>query len=249
MDAATLSPIALIDGTALTTLRTPAISAAIADYLAPSHVDHLVVFGSGPQAWGHIEAMRAIRVGGRVTIIARDQSRAASLASRVKARGLNARVGHADDARDAQILVCATTARTPLFDGSLVPDDSFTVAVGSHEADAREVDSALIVRAQLVVEDTAVALREAASSSPSARGDPPRVAGPDARQHHQGHAGRPRAAACLQELRHVVGRPCHCRRGVPRPLTVGTHAGSTCALTRRSARSVIVRSRAGGRAR
>jgi len=35
------------------------------------------------------------------------------------------------------------------------------VAVGSHEADAREVDSALIVRAQLVVEDTAVALREA----------------------------------------------------------------------------------------
>lgn len=161
MDAATLSPIALIDGIALTTLRTPAISAAVADYLAPSHVDHLVVFGSGPQAWGHIEAIRAIRAVGRVTIIARDQGRAAALASRVKARGLNARVGHADDVRDAQIIVCATTARTPLFDGSLVPDDSFTVAVGSHEADAREVDSTLIVRAQLVVEDTAVALREA----------------------------------------------------------------------------------------
>ena len=161
MDAATLSPIALIDGTALTTLRTPAISAAVADYLAPSHVDHLVVFGSGPQAWGHIEAMQAIRMLGRVTIVARDPGRAAALASRVQLRGVEARVGHADDVRDAQLIVCATTARTPLFDGSLVPDDSLSVAVGSHEADARELDSALIMRAQLVVEDSAVALNEA----------------------------------------------------------------------------------------
>jgi ornithine cyclodeaminase/alanine dehydrogenase-like protein (mu-crystallin family) len=161
MDAATLSPVALIDGTALTTLRTPAISAAVADYLAPSHVDHLVVFGSGPQAWGHVEAMQAIRMLGRVTIVARDPGRAAALASRVQAGGVEATVGHADDVRDAQLIVCATTARTPLFDGSLVPDDSLSVAVGSHEPDARELDSALIMRAQLVVEDSAVALNEA----------------------------------------------------------------------------------------
>ncbi len=161
MDAATLSPIALIDGIALTTLRTPAISAAVADILAPSKVDHLVVFGSGPQAWGHIQAMQAIRVVGRVTIVARDMGRAAALALRVKADGVDARVGQADDVRDAQLIVCATTARTPLFDGSLVPDDSLSVAVGSHEADARELDSALIARAQVVVEDCAVALSEA----------------------------------------------------------------------------------------
>jgi ornithine cyclodeaminase/alanine dehydrogenase-like protein (mu-crystallin family) len=161
MDAATLSPVALIDGTALTTLRTPAISAAAADYLAPAQVDHLVVFGSGPQARGHIEAIRAIRTVGRVTIVARHMGRAEALASRVQASGLDARVGSADDVRDAQLIVCATTARTPLFDGNLAPDDSCSVAVGSHEADARELDSALIVRAQLVVEDTAVALREA----------------------------------------------------------------------------------------
>ncbi len=161
MDAATLSPIALIDGTALTTLRTPAISAAAADHLAPAEVDHLVVFGSGPQAWGHIEAMRAVRRVGRVTIVARDIGRADALASRVKATGLNARVGRADDVRDAQLIVCATTARTPLFDGRLVPNDSCSVAVGSHEAHARELDSALMKRAQLVVEDTTVALQEA----------------------------------------------------------------------------------------
>ena len=161
MDAATLSPLALIDGTALTTLRTPAVSAATADYLAPAQVDHLVVFGSGPQARGHIEAMRAIRALGRVTIVARDQGRALTLASRIQESGLDARVGTADNVRDAQLIVCATTARTPLFDGALVPDDSCSVAIGSHEVDARELDSALISRAQLVVEDLAVALREA----------------------------------------------------------------------------------------
>ena len=161
MDAATLSPIALMDGTALTTLRTPAVSAAVADILAPAAVDHAVVFGSGPQAFGHIEALRSIRDLGRVTIVARNQERAGNLAARVSSSGIDARAGVADDVRDAQVVVCATTAREPLFDGSLVPNGCCTIAVGSHEADARELDSELVARSQLVVEDTAVALREA----------------------------------------------------------------------------------------
>jgi ornithine cyclodeaminase len=161
MDAATLSPIALIDGAALTALRTPAVSAAAADYLAPGTVDHLLVFGSGPQAWGHIEAMRAIRNVSRVTIVARNQRRANEIVARVQAEGLPARVGNRDDVRNAQMIICATTSRTPLFNGSLAPTDSLTVAIGSHEADARELDSALAVRAQIVVEDAEAALREA----------------------------------------------------------------------------------------
>lgn len=161
MDAATLSPIALLDGTALTTLRTPAISAAAADHLAPAVIDQLVIFGSGPQAWGHFEAMRAIRSIGSVVIVARDRDRAAALADRVAASGIPARVGSAADVRDAQLIVCATTARTPLFDGTLVPADSCSIAVGSHEAEARELDSALIARSQVVVESPGVALREA----------------------------------------------------------------------------------------
>jgi ornithine cyclodeaminase len=161
MDSATLGPIMLMDGHALTALRTPAVSAAVADYLAPLRVDHLVVFGSGTQAWGHVEAMRAIRSVGRVTIVARDQERGAAIVNRITASGLESRLGAANDVRDAQIIVCATAARSPLFDGRLVPDDSLSVAVGSHEPDARELDSTLIGRAQLVVEDPTVALREA----------------------------------------------------------------------------------------
>jgi ornithine cyclodeaminase len=161
MDAITLSPVAVIDGTALTTLRTPATSAAVADLLAPDQIEHLVVFGSGPQAWGHVEAMRAIRTISTVTIVDIDPERALALVTRVGASGLHARVGSADDVRDAQLIVCATTARTPLFDGNLVRDDSLTVAVGAYEPDTRELDSELIRRAQLVVDDTRTALREA----------------------------------------------------------------------------------------
>ncbi|TFD29651.1 ornithine cyclodeaminase family protein [Cryobacterium cryoconiti] len=160
MDAGTLSPVALLDGVALTTLRTPAVSAAVADLLAPAVIEHLVVFGSGPQAWGHVEAMRAIRRIGRLTVVGRHAGRAEALVERVMASGLPAQTGTPDAVGDAQLIVCATTARTPLFDASLVPMDSCTVAVGSHEPDARELPSALIGRAQVVVEDRQVALRE-----------------------------------------------------------------------------------------
>lgn len=161
MDARTLTPVALLDGTALTTLRTPAVSAAAASFLAPETVDHLVVFGSGPQARGHVEAMNAIRPLGRVTVVARHAGRAQDLVDTLTDAGFSAATGTPDAVRDAQLIVCATTARTPLFDGSVVPNDSCTIAVGSHEPDARELDSALMTRAQVVVEEIGVALREA----------------------------------------------------------------------------------------
>jgi len=165
MDAATLSPVALLDGAALTTLRTPAVSAAAADVLAPAAARHLVVFGSGPQALGHVRAMRAIRPLEKVTIAARNVERARALAALVMAEGVDAAAvdpaGAGDAVADAQLVVCATTARHPLFDGTRVADDACVVAVGSHEPEARELDSALMGRAQVVVEDRAVALREA----------------------------------------------------------------------------------------
>src|SRR5690606_19627615 len=86
LDSATLTRRALLDGTALTSLRTPAVSAAAADVLAASDIDHLVVFGSGPQALGHVAAMRAIRTIERVTLVARDAGRTAAAAQAVGAR-------------------------------------------------------------------------------------------------------------------------------------------------------------------
>jgi ornithine cyclodeaminase len=152
-DTATLSPVAIMDGVALTTLRTPAVSAAAADLLAAETCDHLVIFGYGPQAWGHVEALRSIRDIKRVTLVGRNRDRAQVLADQITENGIPTRVGSADDVRDSNLIVCATTAREPVLDGALVPDDACVIAVGSHEPTARELDTALIARSQVIVED------------------------------------------------------------------------------------------------
>ncbi len=161
MDAETLTPMLLLDGTALTTLRTPAVSAVAARYLAPDGVCDVVVFGSGPQAEGHVAALRTVRELGRVRIVGRDAERAEALAARLAGTGVDAAVGTPADIASAGIVIAATTAAVPLFDGALVRGDALVIAVGSHEPDRRELDTQLISRSQVVVEDTATALREA----------------------------------------------------------------------------------------
>jgi ornithine cyclodeaminase/alanine dehydrogenase-like protein (mu-crystallin family) len=142
-DATTLAPVALVDGIALTNVRTPAVSALAVRRLAAPDARRLLVFGRGPQAHGHVAAIRAVRPIEHVDMVGRD------------AVDVDALVGAAD------VVCCATTAREPLFDGSLVADHATVVAIGSHEPDAREVDDALVRRATVVVESRTSALREA----------------------------------------------------------------------------------------
>ncbi|GLW99779.1 ornithine cyclodeaminase family protein [Microtetraspora sp. NBRC 16547] len=167
LDAATLSPIATMDGTALTSLRTPAVSALAVRHLASPDARSLVVFGSGPQAWGHVTALREVCPVERVTVVARDPGGAARLAERCAAAGLTARSHPASDpawrraVEEADLIACCTTARTPLFPGGLVRDGAVVVAVGSHEPDARELDGDLVARSAVVVEARTAALAEA----------------------------------------------------------------------------------------
>ncbi|MGH3704957.1 MAG: ornithine cyclodeaminase family protein [Agromyces sp.] len=161
LDAETLAPVALLDGTELTSLRTPAVSAAVADVVAAPDASSLVVFGTGPQGVRHVEAMRAIRPIDRVRFIGRDGSKAEHAVALVAASGLDAAVGTAADVAGADLVVCATTAREPLFDAALVRDRAVVVAVGSHERGARELPGELLGRADVIVESQRVALAEA----------------------------------------------------------------------------------------
>jgi len=162
LDGPTLRPLALLDGAALTALRTPAVTALALRALAAPDARHLVVFGAGPQALGHLAALKAVLPGlEQVTVVARRPGPAAELASRATELGLEAVVGTPGAVAGADAVVCCTTARTPLFDGALVPDRAVVAAVGSHEPEAREVDARLVDRADLFVEAREVALREA----------------------------------------------------------------------------------------
>ena len=161
-DAATLAPRALVDGTALTTLRTPALSALAVRALAAEDAATLLVFGSGPQAWGHVHAISAVRPIRTVRIAGRDPARQAALIDRLRAEGVPADPGAGADVATADIVVCATTARAPVFDGRLLPEQACVLAIGSHEPAARELDDAVFERAgRVVVEERSTALREA----------------------------------------------------------------------------------------
>jgi ornithine cyclodeaminase len=146
-DGPTLRPAALLDGAALTALRTPAVSvAAVRPFLRPGPLK-VVVFGAGPQGRGHLDALAAVAQLSDVDIVGRTPRP-------------GVRAGVPDSLADADVVVCATTARTPLFDSAVLRADAVVIAVGSHEPDAREVDAALCRRATVIVEDVATALRE-----------------------------------------------------------------------------------------
>lgn len=156
LDGETLTPLALLDGIALTDVRTAAVSAVAADALAEPEASRLVLFGTGPQARSHVEALRCVRPIREVVVVGRNAERTRAFADEV-----GARVGRAGDVAHADLVACCTTARTPLFDGSLLPAHATVVAVGSHEPDAREVDETAVARSTVVVEAVSAALREA----------------------------------------------------------------------------------------
>ncbi|MFI1250141.1 ornithine cyclodeaminase family protein [Streptomyces anulatus] len=162
-DSATLTPVALLDGVALTTLRTPAVSVAACLDRLRALADgggglRLVVFGAGPQGEGHVAAVRAHVPVADVTVVTRREGPVPGWAD----RRLAAAGGEvAASVRRADVVVTATSARRPVVDGGLVRDGAVVLAVGSHEPDARELDSVLMGRATVVVESRATALREA----------------------------------------------------------------------------------------
>ncbi|OLB66764.1 MAG: ornithine cyclodeaminase [Actinobacteria bacterium 13_2_20CM_2_72_6] len=161
LDEATLSPLALLDGAALTSLRTPAVSAVAVRHLSTVDSSRLLVFGTGPQAYGHVEAVRAVRPIAHVDVVGRRDGPIGDLVSWCRDAGLSASAAAPDAVARADIVCCCTTARVPLFDSALLPDHATVVAMGTHEPDAREVDAALVRRATTVVEARSAALREA----------------------------------------------------------------------------------------
>ncbi len=162
LDGATLQVLALVDAAALTALRTPAVSALAARHLVRPGTARLLLFGSGPQAYGHLRALSATLPELReAVVVARDEGRARALADHAATLGLAARTGTAEDVRDADLICCCTSAREPLFDGGLVAADATVLAIGAHEPDARETDTALVGRATIIVEEAGIALAEA----------------------------------------------------------------------------------------
>lgn len=152
-----LAPVALIDGAALTALRTAAVSALATRLLARPSAREVVVVGAGVQAEAHARLHAALLPGAHVTVVARRTEAARDLVARLGADGVDATVGTSAALRVADV-VCACTPGTSvvLRHDDLAPGVHVN-AVGAHRPDLRELDAAAVGACAVVVE-----LREAA---------------------------------------------------------------------------------------
>ena len=158
--AATGQPVALLDGTSITTARTAAGSALATDLLARPDADVLAIIGTGVQARAHAHAVVRVRRFRELRIAGRDRGRAESLAAELRGV-LDVEVVVAASTADACAgadVVCATTgAAEPVVRRDDLAAGSHVNSVGFNAA-GREVDSATVADALVVVESRASVL-------------------------------------------------------------------------------------------
>lgn len=159
-DPDTGQPAALLDGTALTAIRTGACSALSARLLAREDATVLAIIGTGVQARSHASAMCRVRPIREIRVAGRDPAKAVALAGELAAT-LPAEVRAAvsyQDALDGADIVCATThAVDPVVRRSWLGDGVHVTSVGYNQA-GREVDAETVADALVCVESTKVAL-------------------------------------------------------------------------------------------
>lgn len=159
-------PIAFLDGTVITHLRTGATSALASRYLSRADSRHLLVMGTGALAPFMAMAHCEVRPIDRVTVWGRSVARAEATAAQIRTMvGPLIEVVTSDDLAHsvprADIVSCATNSATPLFDGQLLRPGTFIDAVGSFSPQRRETDDATIKRSRLFVDTFEGAMTEA----------------------------------------------------------------------------------------
>jgi ornithine cyclodeaminase len=159
-DAGTGRPLALLDGEAVTAMRTGAASGVATRLLARHDASTLAVFGAGGQAEWQIRAVLAARSIDRVVVYARSvEARVAFAARMAEATGVAVAPASSAEAavRDADVICCATTSATPVFDAAWVRPGTHVNGVGAFRLGMVEMPHELFGMAELVTVDARLA--------------------------------------------------------------------------------------------
>jgi len=148
-------PLAVMDGRLITEMRTGAVSAAATKALSRPDSAVLAILGSGVQAQSHLEALRLVRNFREVRVWS--PRRAGAFADRF---GLSLAQSAEDAVRGADVVVVATTSRTPILLGEWLSPGTHVNAVGAPRPNWRELDDELLRTAKLYVESREAASRE-----------------------------------------------------------------------------------------
>jgi ornithine cyclodeaminase/alanine dehydrogenase-like protein (mu-crystallin family) len=163
-DAATGSPLAVMDAATLTAVRTGAASGAATDLLARPDAEAAAVFGAGVQGRTQLEAVCAVRTIRRARVFDVDAAAAGRFADEMAEHlgiAVEAAATPAEALAGAEVVCTATTASQPVFDDADLAPGVHLNAVGAYQPPAREVPAETVCRARVVVDQRAAALEEA----------------------------------------------------------------------------------------
>jgi len=140
--------LAIMNASAITAIRTAAVSALATRLLAREDAHTLAIIGAGVQGKTHLEAIPLVRNINDVRIVSRTRAKAEALAG-----GVARVVDSVEEAvRGADIIVTATSSREPILKRAWIEDGVHINAVGSSIAVARELDSETVAAASLFID-------------------------------------------------------------------------------------------------
>lgn len=163
-DAETGEALAVMDATYLTAVRTGAGGGVAVKYLARKDARTVGVFGSGAQAETQLMAACAVRPIEKAHVLSRSKKNAEAFAAKMGAL-LNIEITPVFEARQAvegmDIVITATTASDPLFDGDWLQPGQHVNAVGTHLPSNREIDTRAVEKGKFFVDSRVACLIEA----------------------------------------------------------------------------------------
>lgn len=162
-------PLAILDASSITAIRTAAASAAATDVLARADAGDLAILGSGVQALSHLHAMREVRPLRRVRVWSRTRAHAERFARAAMEAGdrggaplppLEVCASAEDAVRGADLICTTTAAKEPVLLGQWLLVGAHVNAVGACFATHRELDTEAIARARLFTDSRESCLAE-----------------------------------------------------------------------------------------
>jgi len=157
-------PLAILDATAITEIRTAAASGAATDALANPDAGDLALIGSGTQARSHLSAMKSVRKLRRVRVWSRSEANAERFARDEHERhGIEIEVSSsaADAVRDANLICTTTSSREPVLRGEWLSTGAHVNAVGACFSQHRELDTETARRSRFFADSRESCLNEA----------------------------------------------------------------------------------------
>lgn len=166
LDVMTGLPLAMMNGAALTAIRTGAASGAATDLLARTNARTVAIFGSGVQARTQLEAVCAVRPIDLVWLYSPDKVQAEQFALEMAGRGrVPTTILIADTptqaVHDADIICTATSSTVPVFAGSDLKPGVHINAIGAFRPTDRELDTETVRRALVIIDERAAMWAEA----------------------------------------------------------------------------------------